>query len=139
MAKALGSVGIGHVSLDGITWTLLGKCKKFASPIKNDPVDATDNDDNGAKSSLYGDQSYDVTGTCNYDPSDPGQLILSNGAANKTIVYFRNRPRGTGTGLPQISGQAVLESADIFTWEHEKVEEFAVKATSTGPWSVTTQ
>lgn len=139
MAKALGTISVTHVCLDGATWVLLGKVKKMATPIKNEPVDSTDNDDGGAKSNLYGDVSYDVEGTCNYDTADAGQAILSNAALNKTVVYFRHRPRGTATGLPQISGQAVLASADIFTTEHDKVAEFAIKGSSTGLWTQSTQ
>ena len=139
MAKALGTIDVTHVGLDGVNWTLLGKVKKMATPIKNNPVDSTDNDDNGAKSNLYGDQSYDLSATCNFDNTDPGQILCANAAANKSTIYVRHRPRGTGAGLPQIVGQLIVETADAFSTEHEKVAEFSLKGSSTGYWSTNNQ
>ena len=75
MSKALGSVATLHISNDGSSWTLFGNVIKVDMGLKNNAVDATDNDDAGFKSKLYGDQMSALVVDANYNPSDAGQAI----------------------------------------------------------------
>jgi hypothetical protein len=134
MAKQLGSNATIEVSTDGLTYTKAFRVKKASADPSNTSVDSTDNDDNGYKSKLYGDQEVPASFTCNYDPSDPGQIIVINAARSKTKIFIRYRSRGTGSGLPQGYGMVVVKKA-VADSEHEKVQELSVDCDSDGAWT----
>lgn len=134
MARQLGSRAQLSISADGITYTDILRVKKADFTPETTAVDSTDNDDNGFKSALYGDQMRKITGTCNYDPNDPGQQLLVNASLTKQKYYLRYRSRGFGTNLPTASGIAVITKAYAPS-EHEKIQELAFDAQSDGPWT----
>lgn len=135
MARQLGSRATVEISPDGVSWTPIMRLKKADFTPEDTNVDSTDNDDNGYKSGLYGDQSLKISMTVNYDPNDPGQQTLTNASLTKQKYFLRYRSRGYGTGLPTASGVALILKAYPSS-EHEKIQELAVDAQSDGPWTI---
>lgn len=134
MAKQLGSNATIEASQDGITYLKAFRVKKIAADPTNDSIDSTDNDDNGSKSKLYGDQETPAAFTCNYDPTDPGQALILLASRTKQKIFLRYKSRGNGTGLPVNTGVVVVKKA-IADSEHEKVQELVVDCDSDGPWA----
>jgi len=138
MAKALGSGGSWAVSTDGVTYTTVGKVKSMSLPPSIATIDATDNDSQGAKEKLAGDIDWKGSFTANYDSSDAAQTTVINAASNKTTLYHRYRPKGTGTGEIQYIGQGICTKAQIDA-KHETVMELAVDVEFSGPVTKTVQ
>ncbi len=75
-------------------------------------LDATDRDDAGFDSQLYG--HYHGTGnfTVQYNEADAGQEAVRDAIEGKTTLIVRVRTHGTDGGARQTTGTATFESKD---------------------------
>lgn len=56
--------------------------------------------------------TYDATGL--FSEADDGiRAILDNFAADDEVIWFRDRPKGTGTGLPEYTFQGFVTNATV--------------------------
>jgi predicted secreted protein len=122
MAKALGSGAVLAVSSNGSAYTTVGKVKSIALAPSVNMVDATDNDSSGTKEKLAGDSEFKLSVTANYDVADTAQGTIIDGCANKTLLYYRYRPKGSTTGEIQYVGTGYLTKCQVDT-KHEAVME----------------
>jgi predicted secreted protein len=138
MAKALGSGAILAVSSNGSSYTTVGKVKKISLAPSVNMVDATDNDSSGTKEKLVGDSEFKLSVTANYDVSDTAQGTIMDGCANKTLLYYRYRPKGSSTGEIQYIGTGYLTKCQVDA-NHEAIEELVFDVEFTAGVTKSTQ
>lgn len=131
MAKALGSGGSIAESSNGSSYTTVGKVKSISLPPSVAMIDATDNDSAGTKEKLPGDSEFKLSVTANYDSADAGQTAIIDAAAAKSPLYYRYRPKGTGTGEIQYIGTGYISKCQIDA-KHESIMELSFDVEFTG-------
>ncbi len=132
MAKSLGSNAGIALSVNGVTYSAIGKIKSITLPPSVNMVDATDNDSGGYKEKLPGDTEFKLSVTANYDNSDVGQIAILDTLDQKTPMYFRYRPKGTSTGEIQYVGSGYASKVSIDS-KHESIQELSFDVEFSGP------
>jgi hypothetical protein len=105
MAKYTGKGGL--VRVGGVA---LGNLQQWSIEVNVDPIPAKTLADQWATfSAAPGDHPMDFRGAarCFYDEDDAAQAAASPGA----YIAVDFRPRGTGSGLPTLSGNAIVTGA----------------------------
>lgn len=73
-------------------------------------IDATDRDDGGFDSQLYGHFHGTIEANVHYNEADPGQEQLRTALNAKTTLIARYRQHGNEGGSRQITGTVTLET-----------------------------
>jgi len=108
MADITARSGKLDVSTDGVTYTDIGGIKDYDLSYDGGTIDVTDFDSAGWTELLAGIRSASISLTMNYDEADAGQDKIRTGNENGSILYWRIRPRGDGTGLQETIFQGII-------------------------------
>lgn len=114
MADVRGYDGLLAISTDGITYNTIGGVKDLSMTIDQSTFDVTDHDSGVWMEHIVGRKTITMSATMNYDEANTHQETLLNTAVmNGTLVYFRYRPRGAGSGLKEYLGLGSVTSVEI--------------------------
>lgn len=103
-----GFVGKLYVSDDNITFVEVGELKDYEISIQTNTIDATSHASAGFEEYIMGLASWSGTIGAIYISSDSAQDKLDTAVANKSKLYFRFDPEGTGAGKDRWSGTGIL-------------------------------
>jgi predicted secreted protein len=129
MAYHSGNNGVIKAITTGGTPAAVGEVKSFDLNINADRVEVSSIGDTW-KGSISGLKSWEVSLTCNYDPSDAPQADLIENATVDLELFAS----GETSGYEQFSGTAIVNSVSIGVSENEAV---SYEVTLTGDGALT--
>lgn len=137
MAKQIGRNAVVAVSTDDATYYDVGNVTTVSFDGATDKADSTDADSAGAKEELQTNEQYSLDITARYNIADTAQGMLVDADANKTVLYYRIRPKEVA-GEREWKFQGNLNSLSVSA-PYDGVQEITVGVTSTGAITRATQ
>lgn len=108
---------LGTLAMDpaaGVTYVAIAGIQGLKLKVDQEVYDVTDHDSGAWMEHIIGRKQVTISVSGNYDEADAGQVnVITTATIAGTMVTWRYRPRGTGSGLKEYTFTGSVTNCEI--------------------------